>query len=48
MEPFFEQHPWLFIVVTVVTIEAWNTLKTTALSLLRRRSASKVHTWPTN
>lgn len=48
MEPFFEQHPWLFIVAIIVTVEAWQIIKTTASSLLKRLGVGKVHPWLTN
>lgn len=48
MEPFFEQHPWLFIVAIIVTVEGWQALKATASGLLRRLARRKTNPWLTN
>ncbi len=33
----FEREPWLLVLVIIVTVEAWNAVRATMLSFLRRR-----------
>ncbi len=34
---YFEQNPWLAIVLIVVTVELWNALKSAAVRIFSRR-----------